>query len=308
VKVLVTGGAGFIGSHVVDKVTEAGHDVRSFDLITSAYHDPDDVENWIGDLTHVPSLREAMSGCDVVMHLAAVADVAHVAADPIYAEKVNSQGTLNVLEAARQAGVGRVVYASTVWVYNGLTHGVVDEDTPLLLPNHLYTATKLAGEGYCTSYAELYGLDYSILRFGIPYGPRARPAAVVPAFVRNALSGKPLTIAGAGNQSRRFVYVEDLAEGCARSLDDVARNRVFNLTGAEDTTVRRIAEVVRDLVGDVEIVHTEQRLGDFSGAEVSAERAADELSWRATTSFADGVRLYLEWLRDREEDRALDLA
>jgi UDP-glucose 4-epimerase len=308
VKVLVTGGSGFIGSHVVDKVVEAGHSVRSFDLIPSPHHDPDEVESWTGDLTHVSSLREAMNGCDVVMHLAAVADVAHVAADPIYAENVNSQGTLNVLEAARQAEVGRVVYASTVWVYNGLTCGVVDEETPLLLPQHLYTATKLAGEGYCTSYSELYGLDYSIMRFGIPYGPRARPAAVVPAFVRNALSGKPLTIAGAGDQSRRFVYVEDLADGCARALDDAARNRVFNLSGTEDTTVRRIAEVVADLVGDVEIVHTERRAGDFTGAEVSAERAADELGWRATTSFADGVRLYLEWLRERDEQRALDLA
>ncbi|MEA2479167.1 MAG: UDP-glucose 4-epimerase [Thermoleophilaceae bacterium] len=304
-KVLVTGGAGFIGSHVVDKTLARGHSVRVFDLIPSAYHDADEVESFSGDLTDVDALATAMHECDAVVHLAAVADVAHVAADPAYAEKVNAGGTFNVLEAARRAGVGRVVYASTIWVYNGL-QGIVDEDTPLGLPAHFYTATKLAGEMYCTSYAELYGIDFTILRFGIPYGPRARPAAVVPAFVRNALAGKPLTIAGAGEQSRRFVYVEDLAEGTARAIEPGAANRVYNLVGEEDTTVRQIAEVVRDLIGDVEIVHTERRAGDFTGAEVSGARAEAELGWRATTPFAEGVRLYLEWLREEQAQRALD--
>src|SRR5206468_12654450 len=105
-------------------------------------------------------------------------------------------------------------YASTVWVYgNAPGTGSVDEDTPLVLPTHLYTATKLAGEMYCRSYEELYGLEHTILRFGIPYGPRARGAAVVPAFVQRAQAGRALTIAGDGRQSRQFVYVEDLAAG-----------------------------------------------------------------------------------------------
>src|SRR3954469_15841073 len=117
-KVLVTGGAGFIGSHVVDKLIERGHEPRIFDLVPSSYHG-DEVETFTGDLTDVDDLRRAVEGCDAVIHLAAIADVNHVAADPAYAEVVNSRGTFNVLEAARLAGVERVVYGSTIWVYNG---------------------------------------------------------------------------------------------------------------------------------------------------------------------------------------------
>ena len=144
-------------------------------------------------------------------------------ADPVEAERRNARGTLHVLEAARRAGVGRVVYASTIWVYSDTPAERHDESLPLHPPAHLYTATKLAGELYCHSYGELYGVEYTILRFGIPYGPRARPAAVVPAFVAKALAGEPLTIAGDGSQSRRFVYVEDLADGVVRALAPVRR-------------------------------------------------------------------------------------
>jgi UDP-glucose 4-epimerase len=236
------------------------------------------------------------------VHLAAIADVNHVAADPGYAEVVNSRGTFHVLEAARLAGVRRFVYGSTIWVYNG-QRGVADEDTSVQLPSHLYTATKLAGEMYCRAYAEQYGIESTILRFGIPFGPRARAAAVVPAFVKKALSGEPLTIAGDGSQARRFVYVEDLAEGIARAVvADCAANRVYNLVGSESVTIREIATIVRELVGDVDILHVDKRAGDFSGTEVSGERAERELDWTALTPFEDGVRRYVEWLRARRAD------
>jgi UDP-glucose 4-epimerase len=202
-----------------------------------------------------------------------------------------------VLEAARAAGVPRVIYASTIWVYNGLEGPVVDEDATLALPNHLYTATKVAGEMYCTAYQELYGLDYTILRFGIPYGPRARPAAVVPQMVRKAIEGEPLTIAGTGSQSRRFIYVEDLAAGCVAALAPEALNRVFNLVGREDTTILEIAQVVRELIGDVDIVHVESRAGDFKGIEVCPDRARHELGWEVRTPFAQGVAQYVDWYR-----------
>ena len=233
----------------------------------------------LGDLLDREALREAMRGCDAVVHLAAAADVDDVALRPAEAEAVNARGTLNVLEAARGAGVSRVVYASTIWVYGSAT-GTVDEDHTVELPDHLYTATKLAGEMYCRSYAALYGLDCTVLRFGIPYGPRARPAGVIPIFVRKALAGEPLTIAGEGLQSRRFVYVEDLAEGVVRGLGPQAGGRVYNLVGEESVTVRGIADAVGDLLGGVDIVHTRARAADFAGAEVSGARAAAELGWR----------------------------
>jgi UDP-glucose 4-epimerase len=205
------------------------------------------------------------------------------------------RGTMHVLEAARACGVRRVVYASTIWVYSDTPADCHEESIPLQPPAHIYSATKLAGELYCRAYGELYGVEHTVLRFGIPYGPRARPAAVVPAFVRKALAGEPLTIAGDGLQSRRFVYVEDLAEGVVRGLDPVAANRTFNLVSEVDTTIAEIAETVRDILGDVPIEHVPGRSGDFAGAPVSGQRAASELGWRPTTAFADGMRRYVEW-------------
>jgi UDP-glucose 4-epimerase len=299
-RVLVTGGSGFIGSHVIDKLLDAGHEPVVFDLVPSPHHDPDEVQTIVGDLLDADSLREAMDGSGAVIHLAASADVGIVAEQPEEAERVNARGTLAVLEAARSTGIGRVIYGSTIWAYsdsgNGNGNGVIDEDTLLGLPKHLYTASKVAGEMYCTSYAELYDVRCTILRFGIPYGPRARPAAVIPIFVRKALAGEPLTIAGDGLQGRRFVYVEDLADGVVKALDHGAENRVYNLASDTTVTIRELAETVQELVGDVDIVYTPGRNGDFDGAEISSSRAERELGWRASTPIREGVRRYMTWL------------
>jgi UDP-glucose 4-epimerase len=299
-RVLVTGGSGFIGSHVVDKLLAGGHEPVIFDLRPSPHHDPDEVATIVGDLLDPRSLEAAMDGCDAVVHLAAAADVGIVAEQPAESERVNARGTLAVLEAARSTGIGRVVYGSTIWAYSdsgdGNGSGVIDEDTLLGLPKHLYTASKVAGEMYCTSYAELYDVPCTILRFGIPYGPRARPSAVIPIFVRKALAGEPLTIAGDGSQGRRFVYVEDLAEGVVKALDHAADNRVYNLASDTTVTIRELAETVQELVGDVDIVYTPGRNGDFDGAEISSGRADRELGWRASTPLREGVSRYMAWL------------
>jgi len=297
VNVLVTGGSGFIGSHVVDHLLAAGHAVRSLDLADAREVLPDGCETLVGDLLDPPTLAAAAEGCETIIHLAAAADVGLVAKHPASAEALNSRGTLNVLEVARASGAA-VVYASTIWVYSDVAESDVDEDTQLALPSHLYTATKLAGEMYCRSYERLYDVPTTILRFGIPYGPRARPAAVLPIFVNKALAGDPLTIAGDGKQTRRFVYVEDLAEGVVRALRPEARGRIYNLVGEEDTSVRDIAEAVRAVVGEVSITHTEGRNGDFCGARVCGERAARELGWRAQTPFSEGVGRYVAWHRE----------
>ncbi len=297
-RALVTGGSGFIGSHVVDKLAEAGIEPVIYDLRPSPHHAPGSVETVIGDLCDTETLCNALQGCDAVIHLAAAADVGIVADEPVAAEEANSRGTLSVLEAARTVGVERVVYGSTIWVYGESEEGTIDEDSAIGLPKHLYTATKLAGEMYCTSYEELYDVPCTILRFGIPYGPRSRPAAVIPIFVGKALAGEPLTIAGDGLQTRRFVYVEDLAEGIVRGLRPEAAGRVFNLASNETVTIRELADVVSEVVGSTEIVHTPGRNGDFGGAEISNERALAELGWCADTPLQVGITRYLDWLRD----------
>jgi UDP-glucose 4-epimerase len=299
VKALVTGASGFIGSHVVDRLHAAGHEARIFDLVASPHHPPSKVETVVGDLCDADAVRRAVAGCDAVLHLAAVADVDQVTRDPAEADRVNVRGTQSLLDGVRGAGIARFVFASTIWVYGDATGPeAVDEDTPLALPKHFYTATKIAGEMYTSSYGELFGLEHSILRFGIPYGPRSRPTAVLAAFTAKALAGQPLTIAGDGTQSRRFVYVEDLADGVVASLAPAGANRIFNLVGRENVSVRGIARAVRDVVGDVPIVHIEGRAGDLRGGNISGERASLELGWEPRTAFDDGVRRYVDWVTD----------
>jgi len=296
-RVLVTGGGGFIGSHVVDRLIARGDTPRIFDLSASPYHSPLEVETFTGSITDPANLDLAMRDCDAVIHLAAVADVGHVHADPVLAEEVNTRGTLNVLEAACRTKVGRVVYGSTTWVYSDCAEQEVDEETPIPAPRHLYTATKLAGETYCAGYAELYELESTILRFGIPYGPRARAAGVVAKFTDLAFEGKPLTIAGDGSTTRSFIYVEDLADGIVAALAPEAAGRTYNLSGDEVVTILEIAERVQENTDNCEIVHTPPRPGDFPGKAISNERALDELGWQAETTFKEGVRKYVEWVR-----------
>ena len=294
---LVTGGAGFIGSHVVDKLRDYGVIARVFDLVPPVR---DDVEYFQGSILELDELRAALTGVDAVMHLAAVADVKDVLEDPHYAENVNVRGTANVLEAMRIGGVRRLIYGSTTWVYEAAQAELVDECTLLGTPQHLYTATKLTGEYYCSAYANLYGLEPTVLRYGIPYGPRARPAAVIALFVQKAMRGEPLTIQGDGMQYRKFVYVEDLAEGNVLALKPGAKGSTYNLDGDVKTTIREIAETVQRVLGDVTIEYVSARPGDFSGKDVSSEKARNELGWAATTTLEEGIRRYVDWLDQRK--------
>ena len=301
-KILITGGSGFIGSHVVDQLVELGHEVRVFDMIIPQRND---VEHYQGSLLDLEQLRMGMAGIDAVYHLAAVANVNAVFDEPIYAESINTRGTINVLEAARYNSIKRVIYGSTTWVYSNVKETEVFEDTPLGHPNHLYTATKLVSEYYCQSYSELYDVPTTVLRYGIPYGPRARAATVGAIFVRKALSGEPLTIAGDGSQYRYFVYVEDLAKGNVLSLNPVARNQTYNLDGRERITILEIAETVKKIIGNVEIVHTESRPGDFAGQTVNSEKAERDLGWLPAIGFEEGMRRYVDWYK--QQDLAIDV-
>ncbi len=304
-KALVTGGSGFIGSHVVDKLREKGIEARVFDMVMPTFRK--DIEFYQGSLLNFDELRMALMGIDVVFHLGAVADVKDVFRDPHYSESINVRGTMNVLEASRLNGsIKRVVYGSTTWVYSDAQAHEVDENTPLTSPSHLYTATKLSGEHYCHAYSKLYNLDTTILRYGIPYGPRARDGAVIPIFVKKALNGEPITIAGDGSQFRKFIYVEDLAEGNVLAIKNIARNKIYNLDGKEKIAIAQIAKTIKNILGDVRIEYLPSRAGDFPGKEVSSELAKKELGWEPKTSFEDGVREYITWYKAREEQRDAD--
>jgi UDP-glucose 4-epimerase len=302
-RTLVTGGGGFIGSHVVDRLVAAGHDVHVVDLRPP--HRPD-VGHIAADINDLDALVEGFAGADVVFHLAAYADVNDVSREPVEATDANVVGVAKVWEACRRNHVGRAVLASTVWVYNGAAgdgDGPLDEDAAFRLNDlgHLYTSSKVAAEMVAHSYKTLYGQDFTILRYGIPYGPRMRDALVIPKFVGMALRGEPLTIQGDGSQYRNYVYVEDLAEAHVLVLRPEAANQTFNLEGREKISIRAMVESIGETLGrPVDVSYTPARTGDYGGREISADKAERVLGWRAGVPFAEGLRRYVDWHQARD--------
>ena len=292
----VTGGCGFIGSHVVDHLIAAGHQVIVVDK-QKRWLNPE-ASYVIADIFDETVLRDALKGCDAVFHLAGVADVNEVAADPVSAVRLDVEGAARVLDAARRRRCGRVLLASTVWVY-GATAGTGErtEDAPVDLARsgHLYVSTKLAAEMVMRSYLEMYDQEFTILRLGVPYGPRMREALVIAKFVQAAQDGEPIMIAGTGEQQRNFVYVEDLAEAHVRALTPAAVNQTIALEGDTSVSVNEIAEAVQHQVRQVPIRHTDGRAADYEGVSNSNQRAKDILSWSPRTPLTEGIRRYLAW-------------
>lgn len=294
--VAVTGGSGFIGSNVVDALISSGRSVRVIDSV--APH-RDDVEWHPVDILDVDALVPVVEGTEAVFHLAAMADVNDIYADPTRAVAVNVQGTVNVLEAGRRADAGRTVLASTVWVYGSTVGEVVDESTPFTedMDRHLYITTKIASEFACRDYLNLYDRPFTVLRYGIPYGPRMRESTVMSAFFRRALSGEALTIDGDGMQSRNFVFVEDLASAHVLALQPGAENEVINVDGPVPVTIRQVAELTAELVGDVEVSFGPSRPGDLKPQTVRNDKALAVLGWKPEIGIEDGMRRSFEWYR-----------
>jgi UDP-glucose 4-epimerase len=300
-RVVVTGGSGFIGSHVVDALADAGHEVTVIDHRVRPHRD--DVAFEDVDLLDLSSVLAATRDAEHTFHLAAVSNVNYAHKYPVYSTALNVMGTANVLEAARINGIKRVYLASTVWVYNGSLDGApADERVPFHLngAGHIYTSTKMACEMLCHNYHELYGVPFTVLRYGIPYGPRMREELLIPVFLKKALSGEALTVAGRGDQYRKFVYVRDMADAHLLAMSPVAENETYNIEGSRKVTVLEVAERIRDLVGDhVEIQFVPERPGDFRGKEVAADKAKSALGWEPGIDFEDGMRLTVDWFRQR---------
>ncbi len=298
-KVCVTGGSGFIGSHVVDALVDAGHQVTVIDHRTRPHRN--DVAFEDVDLMEMSSVLAATKGAEHIFHLPAVSNVNYAHKYPVYSTALNVMGTAHVLESARINGAARVTLASTVWVYNGAPDGKpADESVPFYLDGagHIYTSSKMACEMLCHNYWQLYQVPFTVLRYGIPYGPRMREELLIPIFLKKALTGQPLTVAGKGQQFRKFVYVRDMAEAHVLAMDEKAKNQTYNLEGRRQVTIIEVAEGIRKLVGDqVKIEFVPERPGDFAGKEVTADKARRELGWTPTVEFEDGLKATVDWFR-----------
>lgn len=297
--VIVTGGSGFIGSHVVDALIEAGHKVTVIDHFVHPHRA--DVRFEDVDLMDFSSVLAATKAAEHVFHLAAVSNVNYAHKYPVYTTALNVMGTTHVLEAARINGIKRVYLASTVWVYNGAPSGKpADETVPFYLEGagHIYTSSKMASEMVCHNYHQLYHVPFTILRYGIPYGPRMREELLIPVFLKKALTGQPLTIAGRGDQYRNFVYIRDMAQAHLLAMRDEAANQTYNLEGRRQITILEVVEGIKKLVGDhVRIEFVPGRPGDFGGKLVSAEKARRDLGWYPMVEFEQGLHETIEWFR-----------
>ena len=297
-KSMVTGGSGFIGSHVVDKLMDLGHEVIVLDHRIQPHRN--DVEFRDVDIVDYSSVLEATSDIDYIFHLAAMSNVNHVFEKPVYSVELNIMGTVNILEAARKNKCKRVIFASTVWVYTGTTGIYVDEESPFFMPGagHIYSTTKISCEFLICDYHKLYGVPYTILRYGIPYGPRMRSELVIPIFLKKAFNGDPITISGDGSQYRNFIYVEDLADVHVKALNKKAENQILNVEGMRKISIKNIADTIRTLMDrEIKVEYTPERPGDYEGKEASNKKINSLLDWEPKIDFKDGMKKTIYWFK-----------
>src|SRR5690242_17256252 len=305
-RALVTGGAGFIGSHLVDALVARGSDVVVLDDLETGFRENvhRDAQLTIGSVADPDAVHDAMAGCELVFHQAAHKAVLRSVEHPLPTDTVNTHGTLSVLEAARDLGVRRVVHASSSSVYGGAAPLPTPEDAPLR-PRSPYAVSKLAAEEYCRVFAELYGLETVALRYFNVYGPRQRPdalyAAVIPLFIDALLNQRAPVVHGDGRQSRDFTYVSDVVRAnllAARADAAASTGRVYNVAAGNEWTLLDVLRVLGEQLGvEPQPQFADPRPGDVRHSRADAHAAERDLGFRAAVGLDDGLRLTVDWLR-----------
>jgi len=314
-EVLVTGGAGFIGGHLAEAFLADGHDVTVLDDLTPFYdvgikrHTVDqcrDVASGAdatyefreGDVRDGSLVSELVAGVDVIVHQAAQAGVRESVENPRTVTDINVDGTVNVLEAARNADVRRVVLASSSSVY-GKPTSLPYEETQRTEPVSPYGVSKLAAEHYARVYHELHGLPTVRLRYFTVYGPRMRPNMAVSNFVSRCMNGEPPVVYGDGTQTRDFTYVDDVVAANRTLLDtDAADGEALNVGSTDTIEIRELAAVVRDRIDpDLEIVHDEARDADAEHTHAAVGKARERIGYEPTHDIVEGVDAFIDWYR-----------
>lgn len=316
-RILLTGAAGFIGSHLAERLVAGGHEVIGLDAFDAFLYPAAVKERNVAGLADRPGFRlmrgdlldaalcaELAAGCDRVVHLAALAGVRPSIAEPARYARTNVEGTVNLLEACRAAGVRRFAFASSSSVYGarGVASAAFSEDDPCLAPASPYAATKRAGELVCRTYRDLHGIGVTALRFFTVYGPRQRPEMAIHKFTRALAAGKAVTLYGDGSTARDYTYIDDIIDGTvAASLAvEPGDYRIYNLGGSRTTTLRRLVELIGAALGvSPRVEHEPDQPGDVPLTYADVTRAGRDLGYAPRVDIEEGIRRFVAWYRDQ---------
>jgi nucleoside-diphosphate-sugar epimerase len=307
VKALVTGGAGFIGSHIAARLVEDGHEVRVLDNFSTGDRAnlavlDGSFELVEGDMQSYERAHNAVQGCEVVFHQAALPSVPRSIQDPLTSNSANVVGTLNLLLAARDSEVRRVVFASSSSIYGADETLPKHEGLPSM-PISPYAVAKQAGEAYCRSFSRVYGLETVALRYFNVFGPRQDPlsqySAVIPKFITALLRGESPVVYGDGEQSRDFTYIDNVVDANLRAAAaQGVEGETFNIACGDRISLNRLLEEIRGIVGsDVEATYLEPRQGDVKHSLADIGRAREQLGYEPIVGFNEGLQRTVEALR-----------
>jgi len=315
VRVIITGAAGFIGSNLTEHLLQEGHEVVGIDNLDDYYSgktmflersiEDSNFTMVRGDILDLELMKKTMKGADAVVHLAAQAGVRFSVRDPLKSHMVNVVGTLNVLIAAAEGGVKRVVNSSSSSVYGNIDQRPVTEtDEPR--PVSPYATSKLAAEIYCRQFHELYGLDTVSLRYFTVYGPRQRPDMAIRIFTERILNGLPPQIFGDGEQTRDFTYIDDVVAAIRSAMiaPDL-KGAALNISGGRPITINRLVQELKEVCGrrELEPIYLPPQAGDVNHTWGDPSLAMKLLGWKPRIGIKEGLRRYVEWYRTSEERR-----
>jgi UDP-glucose 4-epimerase len=313
-RALVTGGGGFIGSNLIDRLLRDGHEVRALDNFATGHRENlvgsmDELDLIEGDIQSYERVHNAVRGCDVVFHLAALPSVPRSIQDPLTSNASNVIGTLNVLLASRDEGVRRVVFASSSSLY-GANPGLPKREDMATLPIAPYAVSKLAAEGYCRTFFNVYGLETVALRYFNVFGPRQDPlsqySAVIPKFIGAALDGEPSVIHGDGEQSRDFTYIDNaISANLLAAMAEGIGGEVFNVACGERTSLNALVAEIAEITGtQIESTHTDPRQGDVLHSLADISKAEELLGYEPSVDIREGLRRTFEWYAEDRHSQA----
>ena len=301
--IAIIGGNGFIGTNTAIELANNGYNVTILDKDKRTLIDERVEYKQVNALDYKKLLHcLSLKKYDAVYMFAAISDSKENHNDIKYAVNTNIMTLTNTLDAMYELNINRIIFSSTVWVYSVCENTEVNEESNLSITNseHIYTTCKLTCEAIIQNYQKVKGINFTILRYGIAYGPNCHPDTVMSKFITNAINNEPLIVTGDGKIYRNFLFVSDHAKGNRLALQEKAKNEIINLEGAQTISIKNVAERIQELHNnDVKIIYTDERLGDYKGKVVDNTKAKKLINWEPKVNFLKGSKILYEYILNK---------